>query len=175
MSGFHGVGRFDGDGDLVEDLALAVAVAYFERQAGLRVEPDFGGIFIRLPANLEMTYLPQALRCLDRKLRTDDDHVGREFSAVRDRERELRDVEAEHRQLMEQRRRYRRAGVDRARGCDELKLVGSHDGVPLFADAATAGDRKVKVGDQVKVGQLIGEASGPMAVPIHSSVSNVTS
>lgn len=29
----------------------------------------------------------------------------------------------------------------------------------------------VKVGDQVKVGQLIGEASGPMAVPIHSSVS----
>lgn len=29
----------------------------------------------------------------------------------------------------------------------------------------------VKVGDTVKVGQLIGEASGPLAVPIHSSVS----
>ncbi|NCA98513.1 MAG: electron transport complex subunit RsxC [Clostridia bacterium] len=29
----------------------------------------------------------------------------------------------------------------------------------------------IKVGDRVKVGQLIGEAQGPMAVPIHSSVS----
>jgi len=31
----------------------------------------------------------------------------------------------------------------------------------------------VMVGDQVKVGQLIGEANDPMAVPIHSSVSGL--
>jgi hypothetical protein len=33
-----------------------------------------------------------------------------------------------------ERSRYRRAGVDRARACDELKLVGEHDGVPVFAE-----------------------------------------
>jgi hypothetical protein len=32
------------------------------------------------------------------------------------------------------RNRYRRAGVDRTRACDELKLVGEHDGVPVFAE-----------------------------------------
>jgi hypothetical protein len=32
------------------------------------------------------------------------------------------------------RRNYRRAGVERVRACDELKLVGTHDGVPLFAE-----------------------------------------
>lgn len=32
------------------------------------------------------------------------------------------------------RNRYRRAGADRARACDELKLVGEHDGVPVFAE-----------------------------------------
>jgi hypothetical protein len=32
------------------------------------------------------------------------------------------------------RRDYRRAGVERARVCDELKLVGEHQGVPLFAE-----------------------------------------
>jgi hypothetical protein len=31
-------------------------------------------------------------------------------------------------------RDYRRAGVARARACDELKLVGEYDGVPIFAD-----------------------------------------
>ena len=33
-----------------------------------------------------------------------------------------------------ERRNYRRAGVERARMCDELKLVGAHQGVPLFAE-----------------------------------------
>jgi hypothetical protein len=32
------------------------------------------------------------------------------------------------------RQRYRRAGVERVRACDELKLVGHHDGVPVFAE-----------------------------------------
>jgi hypothetical protein len=32
------------------------------------------------------------------------------------------------------RRDYQRAGVARARACDELKLVGEHQGVPLFAE-----------------------------------------
>lgn len=31
-------------------------------------------------------------------------------------------------------RAYQRAGVDRVRECDELKLVGEHRGVPLFAE-----------------------------------------
>ena len=31
-------------------------------------------------------------------------------------------------------RGYRRAGVERARACDELKLVGEYDGVPVFAE-----------------------------------------
>ena len=31
-------------------------------------------------------------------------------------------------------RSYQRAGVDRVRACDELKLVGEHQGVPLFAE-----------------------------------------
>lgn len=31
-------------------------------------------------------------------------------------------------------RGYRRAGVARTRACDELKLVGEHQGVPLFAE-----------------------------------------
>lgn len=31
-------------------------------------------------------------------------------------------------------RDYRRAGVQRPRACDELKLVGQYDGVPLFAE-----------------------------------------
>lgn len=31
-------------------------------------------------------------------------------------------------------RRYRRAGVERERVCDELKLVGHYDGVPVFAE-----------------------------------------
>ena len=31
-------------------------------------------------------------------------------------------------------RDYRRAGVERTRGCDELKLVGDYDGVPIFAE-----------------------------------------
>ena len=33
-----------------------------------------------------------------------------------------------------ERRNYRRAGVERTRACDELKLVGMHQGVPLFAE-----------------------------------------
>ncbi len=33
-----------------------------------------------------------------------------------------------------ERRRYRRAGVDRERACDELKLVGHYEGVPVFAE-----------------------------------------
>ena len=33
-----------------------------------------------------------------------------------------------------ERRNYRRAGVERARACDELKLIGAHQGVPLFAE-----------------------------------------
>lgn len=33
-----------------------------------------------------------------------------------------------------ERRNYRRAGVERARACDELKLIGTHQGVPLFAE-----------------------------------------
>ena len=33
-----------------------------------------------------------------------------------------------------ERRNYRRAGVERVRACDELKLVGAHQGVPLFAE-----------------------------------------
>ena len=32
------------------------------------------------------------------------------------------------------RRDYRRTGVERARVCDELKLVGEHNGVPVFAE-----------------------------------------
>ena len=32
------------------------------------------------------------------------------------------------------RRDYQRAGVERARVCDELKLVGEHQGVPVFAE-----------------------------------------
>ena len=32
------------------------------------------------------------------------------------------------------RRRYQRAGVERARACDELKLVGEYQGVPVFAE-----------------------------------------
>jgi hypothetical protein len=32
------------------------------------------------------------------------------------------------------RRNYRRAGVERVRECDELKLIGAHQGVPLFAE-----------------------------------------
>lgn len=31
-------------------------------------------------------------------------------------------------------RRYRRAGVERVRACDELKLVGEYQGVPVFAE-----------------------------------------
>jgi hypothetical protein len=31
---------------------------------------------------------------------------------------------------------YQRAGVDRERACDELKLVGEYDGVPIFAEVA---------------------------------------
>lgn len=31
-------------------------------------------------------------------------------------------------------RGYQRAGVERVRECDELKLVGEHQGVPLFAE-----------------------------------------
>jgi hypothetical protein len=31
-------------------------------------------------------------------------------------------------------RAYQRAGVDRVRACDELKLVGEYDGVPIFAE-----------------------------------------
>ena len=31
-------------------------------------------------------------------------------------------------------RSYQRAGVDRVRACDELKLVGEYDGVPIFAE-----------------------------------------
>ena len=33
-----------------------------------------------------------------------------------------------------ERRNYRRAGVARVRACDELKLVGEHQGVPVFAE-----------------------------------------
>lgn len=33
-----------------------------------------------------------------------------------------------------ERRNYRRAGVERVRACDELKQVGSHQGVPVFAE-----------------------------------------
>ena len=33
-----------------------------------------------------------------------------------------------------ERRDYRRSGVERARDCDELKLVGEHNGVPVFAE-----------------------------------------
>lgn len=33
-----------------------------------------------------------------------------------------------------ERRDYRRSGVPRARVCDELKLVGDHLGIPLFAE-----------------------------------------
>jgi hypothetical protein len=33
-----------------------------------------------------------------------------------------------------ERRNYRRSGVERARACDELKLVGDHRGVPVFAE-----------------------------------------
>jgi hypothetical protein len=33
-----------------------------------------------------------------------------------------------------ERRDYRRSGVERARVCDELKLVGEHQGVPVFAE-----------------------------------------
>jgi hypothetical protein len=33
-----------------------------------------------------------------------------------------------------ERRNYRRAGVEKNRACDELKLVGTHQGVPLFAE-----------------------------------------
>ncbi len=33
-----------------------------------------------------------------------------------------------------ERRNYRRAGVERVRACDELKVVGAHQGVPLFAE-----------------------------------------
>ena len=33
-----------------------------------------------------------------------------------------------------ERSNYRRAGVDRERACDELKLVGHHEGVPVFAE-----------------------------------------
>jgi hypothetical protein len=33
-----------------------------------------------------------------------------------------------------ERRNYRRAGVERVRACDELKLIGTHQGVPLFAE-----------------------------------------
>lgn len=32
------------------------------------------------------------------------------------------------------RRKYRRAGVERNRACDELKLVGQYEGVPVFAE-----------------------------------------
>jgi hypothetical protein len=32
------------------------------------------------------------------------------------------------------RRNYRRAGVARIRACDEMKLVGQHQGVPIFAE-----------------------------------------
>jgi hypothetical protein len=31
-------------------------------------------------------------------------------------------------------RSYQRAGVDRVRACDELKLVGEYEGVPIFAE-----------------------------------------
>ena len=33
-----------------------------------------------------------------------------------------------------ERRNYRRSGVERIRVCDELKLVGEHMGVPVFAE-----------------------------------------
>ena len=33
-----------------------------------------------------------------------------------------------------ERRNYRRGGVARVRACDELKLVGEHQGVPVFAE-----------------------------------------
>lgn len=37
-----------------------------------------------------------------------------------------------------ERRNYRRAGVARVRACDELKLIGTHHGVPLFAEVTAA-------------------------------------
>ena len=106
--------------------ALAVAVANFERQAGVHVKPDFGGILARVADDLEMTHAAMTLRRFELQfLARRSTAIGRDLASGRHSQRKARHIEGERRQLIEQREQVLRPGDERhALAAAVLSLCG---------------------------------------------------